>query len=173
VSDDVRPPASRYPSEWWPAGDTPEALSSVPGFTWNGVINELAVTDASTMPPQRGKAYQVPVPQVDDAGHELGALRLPTVEVPVATHIGWNHRKEGFAPGELCSLTGSMLPLAKTRAERQASGDPRPSLEERYASHDDYLAKVRAAAEALAADRLMLEEDVARIVDEAKASGIR
>jgi hypothetical protein len=66
-----------------------------------------------------------------------------------------------------------MLPLARTRAERQASGDPRPSLEERYASHDDYLAKVRAAAEALAADRLMLEEDVARIVDEAKASGIR
>ena len=34
------------------------------------------------------------------------------------------------------------------------------TLEERYASKDDYLERVRAAGEALAAERDLLEEDV-------------
>ena len=173
VSEGTAPPASRYPSEWQPATEAPDALAHVPGFTWTGVINGLAVIDPEALPPQPGKTYQVPVPRVDETGHELGALRLPAIEAPLATYLGWNIRKEGFAPGELCSLTGSMLPLAKTKAEREASGDLRPSLEERYASKEDYLAKVQAAAEALVADRLMLEEDVARVVEAAKADRIR
>ena len=32
-----------------------------------------------------------------------------------------------------------MMPFARTAAERQARGDPRPSLEERYGSHDGYV----------------------------------
>lgn len=172
VSDGTEPPASRYPSDWLPASEAPAAFANVPGFTWIGMINGLAVNDHTAMPPQPGKTYQVPRPRTDDTGHALDALRLPAVEVPVATYLGWNERREGFAPGELCSLTGSMLPLAKTRAEREASGDARRSLEERYASADDYAAKVQAAAEALVAERLMLDEDVALVVEQAKASGI-
>jgi Alpha/beta hydrolase domain len=173
VSDGAEPPASRYPSDWLPASEAPDALTNVPGFAWIGAINELALSDYAAMPPQPGKTYGVPRPQADGIGHALDALRLPAVEVPVATYLGWNERKEGFAPGELCSLTGSMLPLAETSAEREASGDMRPSLEELYASPDDYLAKVQAAAEALVTERLMLEEDLALTVEQAKiARGI-
>ena len=63
-----------------------------------------------------------------------------------------------------------MIPFAKTKAERMASGDPRPSLEERYPSHADYVSKVAAAANALARDRLLLDEDVAAYVKKAQAA---
>jgi alpha/beta hydrolase family protein len=65
-----------------------------------------------------------------------------------------------------------MIPFAKTRADRAASGDPRPSLEERYASHQAYVDQVRAAAEALAAQRFLLAEDVDRFVQAAQASSV-
>jgi Alpha/beta hydrolase domain len=170
VSEGTAPPDSRYPADWRPASEAPDALTGVPDFAWIGAINGLAINDHAAMPPKPGKTYGVPRPRVDEIGHPLGALRLPAVEVPVASYLGWNERKEGFAPGQLCGLTGSMLPLAETRAEHEASGDPRPSLEEFYASDDDYLAKVEAASAALVAERLMLAEDVALVLEQAKAA---
>jgi len=61
---------------------------------------------------------------------------------------------------QILYFAGSTLPFARTRAEREAAGDPRPSIAERYASREDYLARVRKAAEALAAAGYLLEEDV-------------
>jgi hypothetical protein len=37
----------------------------------------------------------------------------------------------------LCDRDGSLIPFARTRREREATGDPRPSLEERYGGRDD------------------------------------
>ena len=51
-----------------------------------------------------------------------------------------------------------------------ARGDSRLSLEERYPSHDDYVSKVTAAANGLARDRLLTEEDVAAYVKKAQAT---
>ena len=65
--------------------------------------------------------------------------------------------------GELCYLDGSYLPFAKTKAERDATGDGRLSLEERYRDPADYAAKVHAAAAALQQGGYMLPEDVERI----------
>ncbi len=48
---------------------------------------------------------------------------------PMATYLGWNLRRTGFAEGALCSVTGFTIPLAATRAEREASGDPRLSID--------------------------------------------
>jgi len=62
------------------------------------------------------------------------------------------------------SMKGSTLPFARTADERAQRGDPRPSIAERYASRDDYLGKVRAAAEALVRKRHMLAEDVDAVV---------
>jgi hypothetical protein len=59
----------------------------------------------------------------------------------------------------LCDRDGSLIPFARTRQEREAAGDPRPSLEERYGSRDGYIAKVKAAAAALMAARLLLPSD--------------
>ena len=42
--------------------------------------------------------------------------------------------------------------------------DPRQSIDERYASKADYLARVRAAAEALVSQRYMLAEDIERVL---------
>jgi hypothetical protein len=56
-----------------------------------------------------------------------------------------------------------------TKADRERSGDPRRAIEERYASRDDYLAQVRAAANALVTERYLLDEDVDRIVETAAA----
>ena len=57
------------------------------------------------------------------------------------------------------------MPFNRTREERQAAGDPRPSIEERYASKGDYLARVRKAADDLVQERYILSEEVEDIVD--------
>ena len=48
--------------------------------------------------------------------------------------------------------------------QRRRGGDPRRAVLERFACSADYAAAIRAAAESLAAERLMLDEDVARAV---------
>ncbi len=64
------------------------------------------------------------------------------------------------------------MPFAETRAERLAADDPRPSLEERYGDHDGYVDAVRAAAEELVADGLLLPDDAARAIAAAEASDV-
>jgi hypothetical protein len=62
-------------------------------------------------------------------------------------------------------MLGSTLPFASTPAERNRTNDPRPSIAERYADRDQYLARVRTAAESLAAERYVLAEDVSLLVE--------
>jgi hypothetical protein len=108
------------------------------------------------------------VPQVDRDGNDLAGIRVPEVAVPLATTTGWNFRSERIgSPKTIVALTGSYIPFARTRADREAAGDPRPSIEERYRGKDDYLARVRAAAVDLIKRRFMLEEDLPFAVDRA------
>jgi hypothetical protein len=51
------------------------------------------------------------------------------------------------------------VPFPKTKAEREATGDPRLSLEERYGSREVYAARLKAAADALVRERLLLPSD--------------
>ncbi len=176
VSEGVEPPHSRFPSRSEGTLVTPDpagmSFPSIPKLTYNGRVNGLRVTDYSAQPPREGRAYPVFVPRVDVDGNDLAGIRMPAVEVPRATYLGWNHRRDGFAEGELCSLTGSSIPFAETRAERKASGDPRLSIEERYPAHEAYVDKVKEAVNRLLEDRLLLEEDAKRIVERAKQSPI-
>lgn len=111
-------------------------------------------------PPKVGKPYPVLVPAVDADGNELAGLRLPDVAVPLGTLTGWNLRDPlTGSPLEMQSMTGAFHPFAQTKAQREASKDPRPSLEERYPTREDYLAKVDAAIDALIAGRYLLERD--------------
>jgi hypothetical protein len=107
------------------------------------------------------------VSAVDADGNEVAGIRLPDIAVPLATYAGWNVYKE--APSELCDRDGSFLPFAKTKTERDASGDPRLSLEERYGSRSAYVANVKAAADALVAERLLLPVDAAAYVRTAES----
>ena len=77
-----------------------------------------------------------------------------------------------FGGPDLCDMLGSMIPLPKTRAEADANNDPRPSLEQLYANHAGYVAKVTEAAKKLQDERLLLPEDVNRIISEADASDV-
>ncbi len=103
---------------------------------------------------------------VDADGNEIAGIRLPPIAVPLGTYTGWNvYRAQ---PCELCDRDGSLIPFARTKRERDAAGDPRPSLEERYGSREAYVAKVKAAVEALVADRLLLPADAAAYVKAAE-----
>jgi hypothetical protein len=175
VSTGKAPPASRFPNaaegQWVAPETVPAALAKVPGFTWTGILNTLRQVDHSTQPPRAGKAYKVLVPRLDESGHEIDALRLPLIEAPRATYLGWNSRRYGYGESHVCGLAGSRLPLAATRAEREKSGDTRLSLEERYPTPEAYVTQVRQAAEKLVQERLLLPEDAERFVSQARSNG--
>ena len=117
------------------------------------------VIDARPKAPPDGAGYTVLVPAVDADGNEAAGIRLPWIGVPLATYAGWNVQSGELAEGELAGLLGSSFALPRTRSEREASGDSRLSLEERYADADDYLGQVRERIGALVGARYMLAED--------------
>ena len=123
---------------------------------------------ATILPPRTGQPYANLVAAVDADGNEQTGIRLPDITVPLATYTGWNVRHADIGgPGQTLSLLGSTMPFPATRAERQATGDPRLSIEERYPSKEDYLQRVRQAAEALVQQRHLLAEDLPTILEQA------
>lgn len=164
ISDGTLPPASRYPSrsDGTLVSPTNEAVGfpHIPGFEYTSRLTRPAVINSDVMPPVKGASYPIFVPKTDSDGRDLAGLRLPTLEVPVATHTGWNLRKGGFAEGELCDNYGSMIPFTATRDERLRKNDPRLSLAERYPNDSDRAALITRAAKKLVQDRLLLEDDV-------------
>ena len=130
----------------------------------SGVIDNLIPVVLSTHRPL--------VPKVDAVGNDLAGIRQPEVGAPTATLTGWNTRTAEFTDGDLCDLNGMMIPLHRTKAERLAAGDPRPSLEELYGTHQGYVDRVAAVAHELQEDRLMLQEDVDEYIQAAKDSDV-
>jgi len=131
-----------------------------PDFLKKGIV--------ATEPPKLGPAYPALVPQADADGNDLPGIRMPELLVPVATFTGWNLYNERSGPTNVMSTTtGSFIPFARTRTEREKSGDPRPSLEERYNGKEDYLARVTKSANDLATKGYLIKEDIPRIVQQA------
>ena len=188
VVSNIEPPASRIPSlrggTLVDSAQRSIGWPDIPGVAYSGLVDGLHRIDYGRAfdvrresgivdePPRAAShaAYRVLVPRVNSDGNEVAGLRSVGLEVPLGTYTGWNLRRAGFAEGELCGLTGSFVPFARTRAERAASGDPRPSLEERYADHAGYVAAVRAAAARLVAARLLLPDDADAVIAEADAN---
>jgi hypothetical protein len=134
------------------------------------VLNELRLRDHSVEPPSESTAYPVFVQSTDTDGNALGGIRHPLVGAPLATHVGWSLRASGYGEGELFTAQGSMIPFAATEAERQRAGDPRQSLEARYASRDAWAVRLAEATARLVADRLLLAEDGDRLLAAARES---
>jgi hypothetical protein len=151
-----------------PGVNLPAGPSRLPNYDYGSDFDRGY---ASKFPPEPvpGQDYPIQVSSFDADGNDIPGLRYPDVDVPVGTHAPWALRKAGFAEGELLWNCGSFIPFARTRAERQANNDPRPSIEERYRDHDDYVAKVEAVCRQRVAERLMLEEDAGRFVAAARA----
>ncbi len=125
-------------------------------------------------PPKVGTAsYGVLVPQVDSDGNDLAGIRSVFQQVPIGTYTGWNLFRAGRLEGGLCNLQGSYIPFAATRAERDAVGDPRLSIEERYPTRDSYVAAIRAATDRLVTARFLLPADAATLMGRAEKDGLR
>jgi hypothetical protein len=119
-------------------------------------------------PPGVGKPFPALVPQVDNDGNDLGGVRLPQLEVPLATYTGWNLRDPKIGmPNERVSFLGSFFPLPKTQADADAAGDPRMSIADRYPSREEYLKRFSDASRKLVEERYLLEEDIDALVTRA------
>jgi hypothetical protein len=184
VTEGEAPPADRMPrvADGTLAPPLPQAgtgFPQIPGVIYNGVHHTGDLFDfgpgfdkgmLSMLPPKLlGSPYPVFVPKTDADGNDIAGVRMPEIAVPVATYTGWALRADGL---DGCDAAGQRIGFAKTKAERIAAGDPRPSLEERYVDHAAYVGLVTRAAQELKAQRFMLEEDVAATIAAAQAASV-
>ncbi|MBM3771990.1 MAG: hypothetical protein FJW27_12050 [Acidimicrobiia bacterium] len=155
------PPASQYPrlsdGTLVPVGQV--KFPAIPG-----------VASPRTVPAQRIHDRPIPflVPQVDADGNELAGVRTAEIGVPVATYTGWNFRSPSIGGTNLLvSLMGSAVPFAQT-AKTKSPGDPRATIEERYASESAYMAAATSTADKLVAGGYLLNGDVAYVLKRAQ-----
>jgi len=178
TKDGTAPPASVYPRidqgtlVFW--GQKSTGFPALPGVRYPEVIQRPSALDfgpdfltkgiITIEPPRVGAPYFVLVPRNGPDGNDLGCLLPPEVGVPLATYTGWNlRRRDVGAEGQLANLLGSYIPFAKTKAERDKVGDPRPSIEERYLSFADYQKRFAANCDELLKKRYLLKEDADRL----------
>src|SRR5437667_138020 len=182
-SNGTLPPPSRVPrlADGTLVAPLPQSgmgFPNIPGVTYTGLKTTrylldygphfyetgiAAVNPPVIMPPYQdnpasGPIYPSFVPKTDSDGNDIAGVRLPDVTVPLATYTGWALRA-GPQANDGCEGSGQMIPFARTKAERMASGDPRPSVEERYPSFGQYSSAVIRAIDGLVRARLMLCED--------------
>jgi len=134
------------------------------------------MTDAAVpVTSANGPVYPSFVPKTDKDGNDIAGVRLPDVTVPLATYTGWALRR-GAQANDGCEGTGQYIPFPKTKADREATGDPRRSVEERYSSFDKYFNQIERAVDNLVRNRLMLCEDaddqIERLVTAGLAAGV-
>ena len=130
------------------------------------VLGPDAGDGVAQYPVHEDEPYPALVPAVDDDGNEVAGIPMPDISVPVGTHTGWTGRHpEIGAPEQPSVWLGFSRWFAPTRRDRDADGDPRRGLEERYPHRDDYLARVRDAAEALAGEGYILASDLELVVN--------
>ncbi len=123
-----------------------------------------AVDGVGRYPAELGAPYAAFVSAVDTDGNEVAGIRLPDVAEPVGTHTGWNLRApETGAPEQTALFVGFTRFFPSTRTAREASGDPRQSLEERYEDRDDYASRARAVTDGLVRAGYLLGEDAALV----------
>ncbi len=190
VVEDVPPPESRYPrldhGDLVPPTQAAMGFPVIPGAPlpdnmmnpfWDydfgpGLRYEDLSGAISRQPPLIRTMLPMLVPRTDADGNEVGGVPSVLHQAPLGSYLGWNVTASGYRKGRGCGFMGGFIPFARTKAERLASGDPRPSLEERYATHAEYVAKVKAAAQRLVEQRFLLQDDAARLVREAEASNV-
>jgi len=190
VVKDAPPPPSRYPrldrGDLVPPTQAALGFPLIPGVSLpDGVFVPLYEYDfgpgfrnadvsgvVSVQPPVVRQTLPSLVPRVDADGNEIAGVRSVLLDAPLGTYTGWNPVARGFFKGQIQALGGGYIPFAKTKAQRLAAGDPRPSLEERYVNHEGYVARVKAAAARAVAERFLLQDDADRIVAQAEKSAV-
>jgi hypothetical protein len=152
VTKEIAPPASRYPrvSDGTLVAATSAAMgwptipnSPKPDNVMNSVLDydmgpQFRYNDGSgvitNVPPPVKQVIPTLAPKVDADGNEIAGIKSLLMRVPLGTYTAWNPIASGPLKGREASLSAGYVPFAKTKAERQASGDSRLSIEERYSS---------------------------------------
>ncbi len=177
TADGTEPPESRHPRIADSTLVRPDEVGfpKIPGVKTSARVHTAYRADygprfvadgvVTREPPGIGKPFTMMVPSVDSDGNEVPGVRMPELQAPLATYTGWNlfNAKSG-PPHEISSMVGSYIPFARTRAEREAADDPRPSIEERYKSKSEYLGLVAEAGLDLIREGLLLERDLPNVV---------
>ncbi len=190
VTKGTPPPDSRYPTlakgDLVAATRAATGMPDIPGLPFSDrILNPVVRYDfgagfnpvdlsgvMSTIPPRILGVVPTYVPRVNEDGNETAGVPSVQIQAPLGTYLGWNTFRSGFFAGQGCGFQGGWIPFAKTKAERLANKDPRLSIEERYATHDAYVARVKAAADQAVRDRFLLPDDAERFVREAQASDV-
>src|SRR6201996_7448453 len=192
----IQPPPSQVPTFRDgtlvpPLPQSSVGFPSIPGVTYTGLkttryrfnygkdfyqtfvptINPPVITPPYEDNPANGRIYPSYVPKTDSDGNDLAGIRLPELVVPLATYTGWGLRS-GVWANDGCEASGQYIPFQSTRAARLAANDPRPSVQERYASFADYKARVVAAVDGLVRDRFMICDDTQDIVNRLLPGGL-
>jgi hypothetical protein len=123
-------------------------------------------------PPPIKHVINMLVPRTDSDGNELGGVPVVLRDAPLGSYFGWNITSAGFHKSQNCDYTGGYVPFSVTKADRIASGDPRPSLQERYATHAGYVAAVQGAAAHAVASGFLLQADADALIAAAQASHV-
>jgi hypothetical protein len=190
VMNDVLPPDSVWPRKHQGNLVAPTkaamgfpTIPGVPPTAPTGLINPVLdydfgpdwdYTDASgvtsIVPPVVKQVIPALVPKVDADGNELGGVPVVLRDAPLGTYTGWNITASGFHKDKICGYLGGFIPFAKTTAQRIASNDPRPSLQERYGNKAGYVKAVENAAARAVAAGFLLEADAVALKTQAEAT---
>ena len=187
------PPPSRYPTlargELVAAHKTAMGFPTLPGlratvpepdfimpvhdYDWGPKFNQVDGSGIpSNTPPRIKQSLKMLALKVDADGNEVGGVPVPLLDAPLGAYLGWNVTAGGFHKDQICNYIGGMIPFAKTADERKAANDPRPSLQERYVSHEGYVAAVKKATERGVAEGFLLQEDAAALISAADKSAV-
>jgi hypothetical protein len=196
VMQGTPPPPSRYPtlaqgtlaradkaSLGFPAlpglrTSLPEADFILPvlDYDWGPDFNALDGSGVAALaPPRIRQVLPMWAPKVDADGNELGGVPVVLLDAPLGSYLGWNLTAGGARPfhqGQICNYVGGMVPFARSAQQRLANGDSRRSLEERYGSHEGYVAVVTKAAARAVAEGFLLPADASALIQAATASAV-
>lgn len=156
----------------------PEAgfINPVLDYDWGPEFNYSDGSGVPTnIPPPIKQVIKMLVPRVDADGNEFGGVPVVLREAPLGTYLGWNITAGGARPfhkDQICDYVGGMIPFAKTKEDRMATGDPRLSLEERYGDHDGYVEAVKDTAANAIAQGFLLQADADGLIADAAASNV-
>ncbi|MEY2622670.1 MAG: hypothetical protein RIT26_2490 [Pseudomonadota bacterium] len=159
-----------------PTVPEPDFIMPVIDYDWGPDFNPVDGSGvAGHAPPPIRQVLSMYAPKVDPDGNELGSVPVVLLDAPLGTYLGWNITAAGDRPfhaGQICNYVGGMIPFARTEPERRARQDPRPSLQERYGSHEGYVAAVRKAAARAQTEGFLLPDDAARLIRAAQESAV-
>ncbi|HEX3342733.1 MAG TPA: alpha/beta hydrolase domain-containing protein [Pseudolabrys sp.] len=160
-----------------------------PPFTYNFGPKEDYDQESgipTIQPPIIEKVLPVYAAKVNADGNEV-VDGMPTVlgEAPLGTYVGWNLATTGWygpnasngqgSVGQVfagAGNSGGYWPFWDTQANRQAAGDPRLSLEERYGTHTGYVCVVTKAANKAVAQGFLLPSDAQTLIAQAAAGNV-